>query len=189
MGIWGQPASLAEAALPPPYTAAFFTDRLERMGPLAAAGHHRAVHRDRDRRPRSGCPNYVRTGPHGKTRSRSGGCLRSRGPPPSITGAEDTVLPVHERVGPRRWRSWVSGPFVAIRWCLRRAGCGLKLVGGVVVVAIVGVARFRPVGTASQHRWVSETEPMGQPGGSHLTRGRARGRRGRRRATTRTFSS
>ncbi|MGZ8578575.1 MAG: hypothetical protein ACXWWX_03470, partial [Actinomycetota bacterium] len=28
VGIWGQSASLAEAALPPPYTAAFFTDRL-----------------------------------------------------------------------------------------------------------------------------------------------------------------
>ncbi|MDH5225637.1 MAG: hypothetical protein OEW46_12805, partial [Actinomycetota bacterium] len=28
IGIWGKPASLAEAALPPPYTAKFFTDRL-----------------------------------------------------------------------------------------------------------------------------------------------------------------
>jgi MFS family permease len=28
VGIWGKPASLAEAALPPPYTADFFTDRL-----------------------------------------------------------------------------------------------------------------------------------------------------------------
>jgi MFS family permease len=28
IGIWGTPASLAEAALPPPYTAEFFTDRL-----------------------------------------------------------------------------------------------------------------------------------------------------------------
>ncbi len=28
IGIWGEPASLAEAALPPPYTAEFFADRL-----------------------------------------------------------------------------------------------------------------------------------------------------------------
>lgn len=28
VGIWGTPASLAEAALPPPYTAEFFTERL-----------------------------------------------------------------------------------------------------------------------------------------------------------------
>ena len=28
VGIWGMPASLAEAALPPPYTAEFFTERL-----------------------------------------------------------------------------------------------------------------------------------------------------------------
>ena len=31
IGIWGKPASLAEAALPPPYTAEFFADRLMRV--------------------------------------------------------------------------------------------------------------------------------------------------------------
>ena len=28
VGIWGPPASLEDAALPPPYTAEFFADRL-----------------------------------------------------------------------------------------------------------------------------------------------------------------
>ena len=49
IGIWGKPASLAEAALPPPYTAEFFTDRLVEWVESLAAARDRAVHRDRDR--------------------------------------------------------------------------------------------------------------------------------------------
>ena len=100
IGIWGKPASLAEAALPPPYSAEFFADRLKQWIDVACSRRdRRAVHRDRDRQHDPAGSRHPRTPARNEDqvsiwwlaglRRRRHGADRRR----------DPLLPVHERVG------------------------------------------------------------------------------------------
>ena len=64
VGIWGKPASLAEAALPPPYTRGVLHRPSRGMGAVAPADRDRAVHRDRDRLDDPAVAAHPGAGPH-----------------------------------------------------------------------------------------------------------------------------
>jgi MFS family permease len=154
VGIWGEPASLAEAALPPPYTATFFRDRLfEWVGSL---------------QPALIVPFIViaivstillskRTREPARTEDQVSiwWLIAFAGAATVITG---TALPYYRFMNASAAPMALVGlgTFVAIRWLLRdRRGPALVagVIGAALVVASLGFVLFDGI----QNRWVSET--------------------------------
>ena len=154
IGIWGKPASLAEAALPPPYTAKFFTDRLvewvESLQPLVIVPFiviaivSTILLSRRTREPA-----------RGEDQVSIWWLVAFVGAASVFTGA---TLPYYRFMNASAAPMALVGlgAFVAIRWFLReRRGMALVAgaLGAVVVVASLGYVLFDGV----QNRWVSET--------------------------------
>jgi MFS family permease len=153
VGIWGKPASLAEAALPPPYTARFFADRLiewvQSLQPIvivpfiAIAIASTILLSRRTREP-------ART----EDQVSIWWLLAFAGAASVVTGA---ALPYYRFMNASAAPMALVGlgSFVAIRWLLRgRRGPALVAgaVGTVLVVASLGFVLLDGV----QNRWVSE---------------------------------
>jgi MFS family permease len=153
-GIWGKPASLAEAALPPPYTARFFTDRLiEWVGSLqpvvivpfiVVAVVSTILLSRRTREP-------ART----EDQVSIWWLLAFAGAASVLTGA---ALPYYRFMNASAAPMALVGlgSFVATRWLLRdRRGPALVAgaIGVVLVVASLGFVLFDGI----QNRWVSES--------------------------------
>ncbi len=160
VGIWGQPASLAEAALPPPYTAAFFTDRLVEwvlslqpliIAPFIVIAIVSTILLARATREPARTEDQVSIW----------WLLAFAGTATVITGAE---IPYYRFMNASAAPMALVGlgSFVAIRWCLRRVGAA-KIVGVVVVVAIVGSLGY-VLWDGLQHRWVSERNQWANQG-------------------------
>jgi MFS family permease len=153
VGIWGKPASLAEAALPPPYTAKFFTDRLvewvESLQPIVivpfimVAIASTILLSRRTREP-------ART----EDQVSIWWLVAFAGAASVFTGA---TLPYYRFMNASAAPMALVGlgTFVAIRWLLRdRRGPALVAgaIGAVLVVASLGYVLIDGV----QNRWVSE---------------------------------
>ena len=118
IGIWGSSASLAEAALPPPYTAEFFAARLREWTLSMQPDRDRAVHRDRDR-----LHDLARAPARGPARTEDlaldlvAARVRRRAHGDHRQG--DPVLPLHERIRgadrARRARQLRRDPLVLLR--------------------------------------------------------------------------
>jgi MFS family permease len=154
VGIWGEPASLAEAALPPPYTAEFFTDRL--------------VEWVRSLQPLVIVPFIVvaivstillsrRTREPARTEDQVSiwWLIAFAGAASVFTGA---ALPYYRFMNASAAPMALVGlgAFVVIRWLVRgRRGAALVAgtLGAVLVVASLGYLLYDGV----ENRWVSET--------------------------------
>jgi MFS family permease len=152
LGVWGQPASLAEAALPPPYTSAFFTDRLVEwvlslqpviIVPFIVIAIVSTIWLARTTRQPARTEDQVSIW----------WLLAFAGTATVLTGAE---IPYYRFMNASAAPMALVGlgSFIAIRWCLRRAGAA-KAVGVVVSVAIVASLGY-VLWDGLQHRWVSE---------------------------------
>ena len=182
VGIWGKSASLADAALPPPYTKEFFAARLREwvmslqpliIGPLVLIAIVSTILlARRERRP---ADTY--------DQASIWWLLPFLG---TLTVLTSTVVPYYRFMNASAAPMALAGlgAFVAIRWCLRLEGA--KRVAGVLGVVAdrgcdrVGLQRriVEPVG--------ERQEPMGEPGCARLARRGPRGGRGRRRAAERS---
>ncbi|HJR99150.1 MAG TPA: MFS transporter [Actinomycetota bacterium] len=154
VGIWGKAASLAEAALPPPYTARFFTDRLiEWVGslqplvivPFVAVAIVSTILLSRRTREPARTEDQVSIW----------WLLALAGAASVLTGA---ALPYYRFMNASAAPMALVGlgAFVAIRWLLRdRRGPALVAgaIGVVLVVASLGFVLFDGI----QNRWVSES--------------------------------
>ena len=152
IGVWGQPASLAEAALPPPYTAAFFSDRLIEwvvslqpviIAPFLVIAIVSTILLSRAQREPARTEDQVSIW----------WLLAFAGTATVITGAE---IPYYRFMNASAAPMALVGlgAFVAIRWCLRRAGA-MKVLGVIVSIAIVGSLAY-VLWDGLQNRWVSE---------------------------------
>lgn len=152
VGIWGVPASLQEAALPPPYTAAFFAQRLaEWVGslrpavvvPLSLVAVGSTIVRAR----------RTRTPARTEELASIWWMLAFAGALTVLTGA---AIPYYRFMNASAAPMALAGlgAAVAVRWGLR--GKGLRLVAG----ALVGLVAIGSLGwllwDGLQHRWVSE---------------------------------
>ena len=177
VGIWGKPASLAEAALPPPYTAKFFTDRLvewvESLQPIVIVPFiviaivSTILLSRRTREP-------ART----EDQVSIWWLIAFAGAATRVHGSDAALLPIHERLGgsdgsrrPRRVRRDPMAAARPARPCprCRRGRCSAR----------GRLARVRA------HRRGAEPlgergEPVGEPAGAHVARRGERGRRRRR---------
>jgi MFS family permease len=153
VGIWGEPASLAEAALPPPYTAKFFTDRLVEwivslqpvvIVPFIVVAIVSTILLSRHTREPARTEDQVSIW----------WLIAFGGIATVITGAE---IPYYRFMNASAAPMALVGlgAFVAIRWGLRQTG-GMKVLG--VGVALVTVASLSFVlWDGLENRWVSET--------------------------------
>jgi MFS family permease len=154
VGIWGKPASLAEAALPPPYTARFFTDRLiEWVGSLqplvivpfvAVAIVSTVLLARRTREP-------ART----EDQVSIWWLLAFAGAASVLTGA---ALPYYRFMNATAAPMALVGlgAFVSIRWLLRDRR-GSAMVAGVIGVVLVVASLGFVLVDGIQNRWVSES--------------------------------
>jgi MFS family permease len=154
VGIWGRPASLAEAALPPPYTAQFFTDRLVEwvsslqplvIVPFIAIAIASTILLSRRAREPARTEEQVSIW----------WLITFAGAASVFTGA---ALPYYRFMNASAAPMALVGlgAFVAIRWLLRgRRGPARAAgaFGAVLVVASLGYVLFDGV----ENRWVSET--------------------------------
>jgi hypothetical protein len=152
VGIWGQSASLAEAALPPPYTKAFFTDRLVEwvvsLQPviivpyIAIAIVSTILLARRTREPA-----------HTYDLASIGWMLAFVGALSVFTSA---VVPYYRFMNASAAPMALAGlgAFVAIRWFLRLPGRAriAGVLGAVLVVGSLGWVLYDGL----QHRWVTE---------------------------------
>ena len=183
VGIWGEPASLAEAALPPPYTAEFFADRLfEWVGslqpivivPFIVIAIVSTILLSRRTREPARTEDQVSIW----------WLIAFAGAATVITGA---ALPYYRFMNASAAPMALVGlgAFVAIRWLLRgpagpgaRRRCARRGARG-------RLPRARALSTALENRWVSETNQWANQQRADVARGRRRGRRRRRRAAER----
>ncbi len=154
VGIWGSSASLAEAALPPPYTAAFFSARLTEwvtslqpmiIVPFMAIAIVSTILLAR------------RTREPARTEDQVAGwwLIAFAGAATVVSGA---AIPYYRFMNASAAPMALVGlgSFVAIRWLLR-ARTGAALVAGGVASALVVASLGWMLFDGIQHRWVSET--------------------------------
>ncbi|MGH2539109.1 MAG: MFS transporter [Actinomycetota bacterium] len=153
VGIWGEPASLAEAALPPPYTAEFFTDRLVEwvvslqpivIVPFIVIAIVSTILMSRRTREPARTEDQVSMW----------WLIAFAGAGTVVTGA---ALPYYRFMNASAAPMALVGlgTFVAIRWLLRdRRGPALiaAAIGAILVVASLGFVLYDGV----ENRWVSE---------------------------------
>jgi len=144
VGIWGQTASLAEAALPPPYTKEFFTDRLVEwvasLQPLVIVPYIVIA--------------IVSTIlAHTYDLASIGWMLAFAG---ALTVFTSTVVPYYRFMNASAAPMALVGlgAFVAIRWFLRLSGRAriAGVLGAILVVGSLGWVLYDGL----QHRWVTE---------------------------------
>jgi len=154
VGIWGKPASLAEAALPPPYSAEFFTDRLVEwvtslqpivIVPFILIAIVSTILLSRRTREPARTEDQVSIW----------WLVAFAGAASVFTGA---ALPYYRFMNASAAPMALVGlgAFVAIRWLLRgRHGAAMVAgaLGSILVVASLGYVLFDGV----ENRWVSET--------------------------------
>jgi MFS family permease len=154
IGVWGKPASLAEAALPPPYTAEFFTDRLVEwvrslqpivIAPFIVIAIVSTILLSRRTRVPARTEDQVSIW----------WLIAFAGAATVLTGA---ALPYYRFMNASAAPMALVGlgAFVAIRWLLRdRRGLALAagVAGAALVVGSLGYLLYDGV----QSRWVSET--------------------------------
>lgn len=160
IGIWGAAASLKDAALPPPYTAQFFKDRLfewvkslrpEIIVPfilIAIVGTLLLARRER--KPA-----------HTYDLASIGWLIAFAGALSFVTGKE---IPYYRFMNASAAPMALVGlgAFLAIRWLLKLAG-GLKVVGVVASVAVVASLGY-VLWDGMENRWVSESNQWANQG-------------------------
>jgi hypothetical protein len=169
VGIWGPSASLSDAALPPPYTKAFFLARLAQwvgslqplvIGPLIVVAIVSTILLARRERKPANTFDMVSIW----------WMLPFLG---SFTFLTSAVVPYYRFMNATAAVMPLTalGAFVAIRWFLR------WMVGAPPALrATVAVSGRSVVFTTAAHRWASE-RPMDQRGRTRLAGGGPRGRR------------
>jgi len=153
VGIWGKSASLAEAALPPPYTAKFFTDRLFEwivslqpivIGPFVVVAVASTILLARRTREPARTEDQVSIW----------WLLAFAGVATVVTGAE---IPYYRFMNASAAPMVLVGlgAFVTIRWGLRQLGA-MRVLGILVAFATVASLAF-VLWDGLDKRWVSDT--------------------------------
>jgi MFS family permease len=160
VGIWGKSASLADAALPPPYTKAFFAARLREwvmslqpliIGPLVIIAIVSTIlMARRERRPA-----------HMYDQASIWWLLPFLG---TLTVFTATVVPYYRFMNASAAPMALAGlgSFVAIRWCLRLDG-PTRIAGVLGVVVILGSIGW-VLNDGLTNRWVSEKNQWANQG-------------------------
>ena len=173
---WGVAGSLADAALPPPYTREVFMKRLDGWVELAAAGDHRAARPARDRLDDLASPQGPTSPRTASGRSRRCCLLPFLGTLGWIAGATypyyrfmNATLALFPLAG--------LGAYVAIKWLWRREGAA-KIAGVARLGADRRLVRLR-VGERTRRRPVGRSrQPVDRPADPDRARRGPRDRRG-----------
>ena len=160
VGIWGKSASLADAALPPPYTKEFFAARLREwvmslqpliVGPLVIIAIVSTIMMARrERRPA-----------HSYDQAAIWGLLPFLG---TLTVLTATVVPYYRFMNATAAPMALAGlgSFVAIRWLLRLEGP--KRIAGVLGVVVILGSIGWVLNDGLTNRWVSERNQWANQG-------------------------